>query len=146
MTVWREATVRKVRTITPHAALDSLVARFRQLRPDLVSLNCSQLVNPIMRVQVPQHTAPQAKSAKQGSTSLHKRFHKVSPATLKTLYSANSVFKVWEDRVDLRRSTLETSGIWSSGQLAITIQAHKKSNLKSLLPSGAPLSLRWGKR
>ena len=27
--------------------------------------------------QVPQHTAPQAKDAKQGSTSLHKRFHKV---------------------------------------------------------------------
>ena len=99
-----------------------------------------------MRVQVPQHTAPQAKSAKQGSTTLHKRFHKVSPAILKTLYSANSVFKVWEDGVDLRRSTLETSGIWSSGQLAITIQAHKKSNLKSLLPSGAPLSLRWGKQ
>ena len=97
VTVWRVATVQRVRTITPHAALDSLVARFRQLRPDLVSSNCSQLFNPIMRVQVPQHTAPQAKSAKQGSTSLHKRFHKVSPATLKTLYSANSVFKVWED-------------------------------------------------
>ena len=61
MTVWRVATVQRVRTITPHAALDSLVARFRQLRPDL--------------------------------------------------------------------ATLETSGIWSSGQLAITIQAHKKSNL-----------------
>ena len=57
---------------------------------------------------------------------------------------ANKVpsWKVWEDRVDARRSDLEASGIWSSGQLAITVQLHKKSNLKTLLPSGAPLTLR----
>ena len=36
VTVWRVAAVQKVRANNPHAALDSLAARFRQLRPDLV--------------------------------------------------------------------------------------------------------------
>ena len=36
VTVWRVAAVQKVRANNPHAAIDSLVARFRQLRPDLV--------------------------------------------------------------------------------------------------------------
>ena len=79
VSVWRVAAVQKVRANNPHATLDSLVARFRQLRPDLVRISrvyaegrVSDLPN-----QVPQHTAPQAKNAKQGSTSLHKRFHKV---------------------------------------------------------------------
>ena len=44
--------------------------------------------------------------------------------------------------MDMRRSTLEASGIWSSGQLAVNVQAHKKATLKTLLPSGAPLTLR----
>ena len=143
VSVWRVAAVQKVRANNPHSTLDSLVARFRQLRPDLVRISrvsaeghVSDLPN-----QVPQHTAPQAKNAKQGSTSLHKRFHKVCHLFQITASSALR-FKVWEDRVDMRRSTLEASGIWSSGQHVAAVQAHKKSTLKTLLPSVAPLTLR----
>ena len=78
MSVWRVAAVQKVRANSPHSTLDSLVARFRQLRPDLVRFIVYLLEDvPELPNQVPQHTAPQAKNAKQGSTSLHKRFHKV---------------------------------------------------------------------
>ena len=73
--------MQKVRANSPHSTLDSLVARFRQLRPDLVRIFCVSVEGcvPELPNQVPQHTAPQAKNAKLGSTSLHKRFHKVCP-------------------------------------------------------------------
>ena len=38
VSVWRVAAVQKVRASSPHSTLDSLVARFRQLRPDLVRI------------------------------------------------------------------------------------------------------------
>ena len=38
VSVWRVAAVQKVRANSPHSTLDSLVARFRQLRPDLVRI------------------------------------------------------------------------------------------------------------
>lgn len=106
VTGWRVERVRALRgSVGALPALDLLLAKYRALRPDLV----------------PQHAAPPPRSARQGATALHKRFH-----------------RVWEERVTSR---LEASGIWMAGVSAQSNARASKAARDCLVPGGAPLAL-----